>query len=258
VSDEPLLPIGFAHRGAPPRGRRENTLAAFRRALAAGATGLESDVWMTRDAVAVLHHDGVFGPRRARIVKTDAADLPRWIPTLAGLYAACGHDYALSLDLKGAPAMADAGARAAITVARAAGDGAVGRLWLCGTIPQIRVWRGWDDDVRLANSAHGADIPDERRIGDHTRALAAAGGQALNLRAPFWRRAVADAVHAGGLLAFGWDAQRRQTLDRLLTVNNLDAVYCDHVHRLVRAVSLAHERRNTDTSRARLMTRRDL
>ncbi|MGF7235022.1 MAG: glycerophosphodiester phosphodiesterase [Frankia sp.] len=241
----PTFPIGFAHRGAPPPGRRENTLAAFRRALALGATGLESDVWISRDGQAVLHHDGVFGRRRTRIARTDAADLPRWIPTLADLYANCGHDYALSLDLKGPPEMADAGARAAIAAAHAAGEGAIERLWLCGALPQIRVWRGWDPDVRLANSAHGADIPDERRIDDHTRALTAAGAQALNLRAPFWRRSIADATHARGLLAFGWDAQRRATLHRLLVAYKLDAVYCDHVQRLVRAVSLADQRRNT-------------
>ncbi len=252
------LPIGFAHRGAPPPGRRENTLAAFRRALALGATGLESDVWMSRDGRAVLHHDGTFGRRRTRIARTDAADLPRWMPTLASLYESCGHEFALSLDLKGPPEMADAGARAAIEAARAAGDGAVERLWLCGALPQIRNWRSWDHDVRLANSAHGADIPDERRIDSHTRALAAAGAQALNLRARFWRRSIADATHARGLLAFGWDAQRRATLDRLLLAYKLDAVYCDHVQRLVRAVSVTDQRRNTDTARTELTTRRNL
>ena len=35
----------------PRRGRRENTLPAFREALAAGLTALESDVWLTADAV---------------------------------------------------------------------------------------------------------------------------------------------------------------------------------------------------------------
>ena len=40
--------IGFAHRGASADAR-ENTLEAFRLALELGATGLESDVWLTAD-----------------------------------------------------------------------------------------------------------------------------------------------------------------------------------------------------------------
>jgi hypothetical protein len=42
-------PIGFAHRGARADAP-ENTLEAFRLALDKGATGLESDVWLTADA----------------------------------------------------------------------------------------------------------------------------------------------------------------------------------------------------------------
>jgi glycerophosphoryl diester phosphodiesterase len=236
-------PIGFAHRGAPPPGRRENTLAAFRRALAAGAGGLESDVWLSRDGVAVLHHDGVHGPLRSRVWESDAADLPRWLPRLRDLYAACGTAFELSLDLKGPPAAADRAARAAIEAARDAGGGAAGRLWLCGAASQIRAWRTWDDDVRLANSAHGADIPDDTRIAAHTRALDDAGAQALNLRAPFWTRSMIEASHAAGLRAFAWDAQRKRTLARLLN-DGVDAVYCDHVHRMVAAVRQATETRN--------------
>ena len=48
-------PLGFAHRGARADAP-ENTLAAFALALRLGATGLESDVWLTVDGVPVLHH----------------------------------------------------------------------------------------------------------------------------------------------------------------------------------------------------------
>jgi glycerophosphoryl diester phosphodiesterase len=54
----PDEPIGFAHRGAPGRAVRENTLPAFRAALRAGVPGIESDVWLTADNVPVLLHDG--------------------------------------------------------------------------------------------------------------------------------------------------------------------------------------------------------
>ena len=51
-------PIAFAHRGARAHAP-ENTLEAFALALRLGATGLESDVWLTADGVPVLDHDGV-------------------------------------------------------------------------------------------------------------------------------------------------------------------------------------------------------
>ncbi|MGA1075335.1 MAG: glycerophosphodiester phosphodiesterase, partial [Ilumatobacteraceae bacterium] len=50
-------PIMFAHRGARAHAP-ENTIEAFQLALRLGATGLESDAWLTADGVVVLDHDG--------------------------------------------------------------------------------------------------------------------------------------------------------------------------------------------------------
>jgi len=58
-------PIAFAHRGASAH-EQPNTLEAFRLGLRLGATGLESDVWLTADGVPVLDHDGM------RILETTA------------------------------------------------------------------------------------------------------------------------------------------------------------------------------------------
>src|SRR5690349_19183947 len=84
-------PIAFAHRGARAHAP-ENTIDAFTLARRLGATGLESDVWITADGVAVLDHDGVVGSlvRRRRISEVKRADLPAHIPSLAELYDACG------------------------------------------------------------------------------------------------------------------------------------------------------------------------
>ena len=81
-------PIAFAHRGARAHAR-ENTLAAFQLALRLGATGLESDVWLTADGVPVLDHDGVVraGLRTRPIGTLARAELPPHIPSLAELYA---------------------------------------------------------------------------------------------------------------------------------------------------------------------------
>ena len=91
----------FAHRGARAHAP-ENTLESFTLGLRLGATGLESDVWITADGVAVLDHDGVVGGtfRRKQIGAVDRADLPEHIPTLAELYETCGSAYQLSLDVK--------------------------------------------------------------------------------------------------------------------------------------------------------------
>jgi glycerophosphoryl diester phosphodiesterase len=49
-------PVNFAHRGDSTRAP-ENTLDAFRRAVEAGAGGLELDVHLTRDGQVVVIHD---------------------------------------------------------------------------------------------------------------------------------------------------------------------------------------------------------
>ena len=46
----------IGHRGAP-RDRTENTLPAFERALELGVDAIELDVHLTRDGIAVVHHD---------------------------------------------------------------------------------------------------------------------------------------------------------------------------------------------------------
>src|SRR5438105_4033328 len=94
-------PIGFAHRGAKAHAR-ENTLEAFGLALALGASGLESDVWLTADGVPVLDHDGIVRTRGRRRSLADLRrdELPESIPALGDLYRACGTDFELSLDVK--------------------------------------------------------------------------------------------------------------------------------------------------------------
>lgn len=52
----------IGHRGSP-REHRENTLASFLRAFAAGANAVEMDVHATRDGVVVVHHDSATNSR---------------------------------------------------------------------------------------------------------------------------------------------------------------------------------------------------
>src|SRR5215204_6102055 len=84
-------PIAFAHRGARAHAP-ENTIESFELALRLGATGLESDVWLTSDGEAVLDHDGVVkqGFRRRPIAEMRRSGLPVHIPSLAEMLDACG------------------------------------------------------------------------------------------------------------------------------------------------------------------------
>jgi glycerophosphoryl diester phosphodiesterase len=56
VSDDAASPLILGHRGASVA-RPENTIAAFARALALGAVGIECDVQRTADGELVLIHD---------------------------------------------------------------------------------------------------------------------------------------------------------------------------------------------------------
>jgi len=70
------------HRGA--RGLApENTLAGFRRAMAEGVATLELDIGLTRDGVAVVHHDDALNPAIARDASGGWLDTPRLLSSLS-------------------------------------------------------------------------------------------------------------------------------------------------------------------------------
>lgn len=230
-------PIGFAHRGARAH-EQENTLAAFSLALEMGATGLESDVWITADGLAVLDHDGVMRSSRWRpkhpILSCQRDELPDHIPTLDELYTTCGADFELSLDLKdsdAAPAAIDCADKAAARTGIAVRE----RLWLChpdvDTLVDLRDrWPG----VRLCNSTRLSRMygGPERRASQ----LAEAGIDAVNLHQTDWTGGLVTLFHRFGVLCFGWDAQMPRVLNELLDMG-IDAVYSDHVDRLRDALS---------------------
>jgi len=228
-----IPPIGFAHRGAKAHAP-ENTLEAFSLALRLGATGLESDVWLTADGVAVLDHDGVVGSRvRRRSIRQIArADLPAHIPSLADLYAECGTAFELSLDVKDPDAMGPT-----VEVARAAGDDAVSKLWLCHhDWRQVAEWRTSCPDVRLVDSTRLRALRDgpERRAAQ----LHEAGIDAINLHESDWTGGLATLFHRFDVLIFGWDAQFDRVLDNLLGMG-LDGIYSDHTDRMMEAIARA-------------------
>jgi glycerophosphoryl diester phosphodiesterase len=222
-------PIGFAHRGARAHAP-ENTIEAFQLALRLGATGLESDIWLTSDGVPVLDHDGVVGGRlgRRRVIgDIERVALPAHIPTLEALYAECGTAYELSLDVKDPNAL-----DAVVAVARNAG--CEERLWLCHHEWQlVASWRSTAPNVRLVDSTRVRAM----RSGPERRAaeLSNAGIDAVNLHHSDWTGGLTTLFHRFEVLTFGWDAQLERVLDDLLD-NGIDGVYSDHVDRMVDAL----------------------
>jgi glycerophosphoryl diester phosphodiesterase len=195
-------------------------------------------VWLTADREAVLDHDGLVGSRRRpwhrrRIRDVNRNALPRHIPTLEDLYAACGGQVDLSLDVKD-PAAFDR----VVAVARAAGGMAAERLWLCH--PDWRLvaeWRRRADDIRLVDSTrlHRIKEGPERRAAS----LSQSGIDAINLHHRDWTGGLTTLFHRFGVLAFAWDAQVPRVIHELLDVG-IDAVYSDHVDRMVAALADAY------------------
>ena len=226
-------PIGFAHRGARAHAP-ENTIEAFQLALRLGATGLESDVWLSADGEAVLDHDGVIGGRLRRRAIADLRrdELPEHVPTLAELYDTCGTAFELSLDIKD-----PAAAERVVAVAREAGGGAPERLWMCHHDWElVASWRTPFDDVKLVDSTRRGRMKQgpERRAAQ----LSDAGIDAVNLHRSDWNGGLVALFHRFDRLAFGWDCQFERHLAELLDIG-IDAVYSDHVDRMVDALAAA-------------------
>jgi len=228
-----LPPIAFAHRGGRAHAP-DNTLEAFRLGLRLGATGLESDVWLTADGVPVLDHDGKVRAGRRRsvpIATVPRSALPEHVPSVADLYAECGTGFELSLDAKDHIA-----AEAVVAVARSAGDGAHERLWICH--PDWELLAGWRRDpdfegVHLVNSTRRQEM----RQGPERRAaqLSEAGIDAVNLHYTDWTGGLTALFHRFGRHTFAWDAQHERIIRELVKIG-IDGIFSDHVDRLMDAI----------------------
>jgi glycerophosphoryl diester phosphodiesterase len=211
----------------------ENTLAAFSHALALGAGGLESDVWISADGVAVLHHDGevLHGGALRPIATLPRAALPASLPALADLYRLGADRVELSLDVKD-----PAAAPAAVAAARAAG--AESRLWLCHwNWRTVAAWRALSPSVRLVDSTRAEHMrtPPAARA----RRMAEFGLDAINLHAGDWRADWIEIFHREGRLALAWDAQDEATIARLAAMG-ADGIFSDHVDRLLGALGRSY------------------
>lgn len=220
-------PIAFAHRGARAHAP-ENTIEAFELALRLGASGLESDVWVTSDGVAVLDHDGVVrrGLRRIPIAQIPADDLPSHIPTLDDLYESCGAEFELSLDIK-SPETYDS----VVDAVRRRGADVPARTWLCDPdLDRLTQHRTQLSDFRLVHSTRLSKLPSgpER----HAARLAEANIDAMNMHHVDWNGGLVVLFHRFDVLAFSWDLQFEHQLEAAVRMG-VDAIYSDHSDTMV-------------------------
>lgn len=227
-------PIGFAHRGAKAHAP-ENTIEAFETALSMGATGLESDVWITVDGHAVLDHDGefrhgLFGMLKRPIREMHREELPGHVPTLAELYDKCGTEYELSLDVKDPGAIEEV-----VHTARSAG--AEARLWLCHF--DWRLVASW----RPLTSAKLVDSTRAGRIKEGVERRAAliieAGIDAINMHHKDWTGGLAALFHRFDRYVLSWDAQHEREIDEMVRIG-VDGIFSDHVDRLMGSINRTH------------------
>ncbi len=217
-------PITFAHRGARAHAP-ENTIEAFALALKLGASGLESDVWMTADGVAVLDHDGVVkrGVRKRPISDFRREELPGHIPSLTELLAELGTGFHLSLDLKDADS-----ALPIVDAVAAVDESMLERVWLCEpSLERVLELRTMTEaPVRLLQTTRLERIkgtPEQR-----ADRLARHGIDGINLHRTDWNGGLTTLFHRFDLVAFGWDLQHEHDLRSGLRMG-LDAVYSDYV-----------------------------
>ena len=212
---ETVKPQVIAHRGAST-GAPENTLAAFRLAVAQGAYGVELDVRRAGGGALVVHHDGNLSDGR-RVGATLRSELPPSVPTLGEVLAAGA--WFVNIEIKHdarEPSRGPSGLLADDVVAEVAAHGAEGRVLVSSfdwaTVCRVRqmapelatawlVWTGTGGEPR-----------------EWCARAAGAGLQAINPQDALVDDALVATAHRAGLAVNVWtvdDPDRIRTLARL-------------------------------------------
>lgn len=235
--------LGVAHRGAS-REAPENTLAAFRRALEAGAAAVECDVHRTRDGRLVVIHDSTVerttdgrGPVAA--FTFDALrrlDAGRWfaeafagepVPALEEVLDLVRGRVPLLLEIKNGPVFYD-GIEADIAAVLRGREMERAVLVMSFDHHAVRAMRAVAQEVATAiiYSARLIDAP------------AAAHAAAADALCPAWNFVTGDLVaeaHAAGLGVFPWTVDDEATMRRCLEWG-VDGVTSNDVRLLTRVI----------------------
>ncbi len=190
----------IAHRGAH-RDERENSIEAFRAAVAIGANGIELDVRRTADGAMVVHHDARLADGRA-LAHCLRADLPPWLPGLAEALDACAGAF-VNLEIKNDPAEPDFDADdglADVVVAHLAARAEPAATWLISSFRRETIDRCRRADPRLATAWLTVGAVDDAVA----KAVAAGGHAAVHPWEPTVDAATVARGHAAGLAVNVW------------------------------------------------------
>jgi len=226
-------PLVIAHRGASAE-KPENTLAAFRRALALRVDGLELDVQLTRDGIPAVFHDdtlhrltgqtGRLTAKTWRELKKLRVHGTEPVPRLADALALVRGRAAVQIELKRGtkvPPVVRAVRRAKAT------GWVILASFEAGLLRSAR---------RLAPEIPRMLIAEGRGLNKLLRAMTAldAAGLSLNFRAVRNRGVVAD-IHCRGGTVWCWTVNDPAVMRRL-AARGVDAILSDNPSLLKRTV----------------------
>jgi len=226
-------PLVIAHRGASAEAP-ENTLAAFRRALALRVDGIELDVQVTRDGVPVVFHDaslrrltgvpGRLASRTWRSLKKLRVHGTEPIPRLADVLALVRGRAVVQIELK-------RGARLAPvvrTIRRAKAEGWV--MLASFELPLVR------KAGRLAPGIPRMLIAEGRSLKKLLADMAALGAVGLSLDHRAVRnRSMVGQIHRHGGTVWCWTVNTAPAMRRL-AARGVDAILSDNPALLRRTV----------------------
>jgi glycerophosphoryl diester phosphodiesterase len=218
-------PLSIAHRGASGH-EHENSRAAFRRAKALGAEGVELDVRTTRDGAVVVHHDSTLpGLGRLSELPLEAVQQHRLpngegIPLLSEVLPLLrGLD--VWVEVKGLEEYFDA------VLLRALGE---------GPEPERYGIHSFDHRViRRLGQRDGAfrrGVLLEARLIDPLPVMAAAGATVLWQAQAYVDRALVEELHRAGRRIIAWTANSDADVARLISCA-VDGICTDYPERVL-------------------------
>jgi glycerophosphoryl diester phosphodiesterase len=213
--------IAFAHRGAKAY-VRENTIEAFQLALRLGATGIESDVWLSKDGIPILDHDGVV---QERIFKRPIGNylreqLPEHMPSLEDLLRLAPRGVSISLDIKD-----DDGFEEVIKVVRKVHGDQAPFIYLCHpTLDLLEKVRNGSQGISLVSSVRLSKLVKGPEM--HAARMRESEIDVMNMHHRDWNGGLVALFHRFNRQCFAWDCQFGRNI-REMALMNIDGIYSD-------------------------------
>jgi glycerophosphoryl diester phosphodiesterase len=217
--------IAFAHRGAA-FSEAADSGAAYALAVRLGATGIETDLWITADGHPVLAATGSIrrGLRRHQIRDQSREELGDAVSDLDDLANVVGPHTHVLLTVRDSAAVSAAVERLGDR------EGGTGLLWLGSTdLVQLTSWRLDLPDVGLVYSTRLTALSGgpER----HAAALSRAGVNAVQMPYADWTGGLTTLFHRFEVECFGWDAPHARMMNDLIRAG-CDAISTVRIDRL--------------------------